>query len=467
MDRRRGVMVCCALSVLLALAASHRADAAESPWLFVPRATNPALTPRVFGAAAGQNGGAQVVTYGGQRADGSAPLAETWVHDASGSWVPRCGTTVTGATGACGPGPRVGLGMGTGPAGAVLFGGFPDGLGAGPPQGDTWAWDGGAWQQICTEATCGPGGRGLSAMAGNGTQVVLFGGITASGLVDDTWVFDGSTWSQTCGGSLPLACGPAPLAAAAMAWDGEQFVLFGGTDPDGGGTVDDTWTFDGASWARVCGTATGTPCGPPARGLSAFAFASSPQPQLQGAVLAEGGDLFGPGTQTLYRDAWFWHAGTWSELAAPWSGDPVTFVGEPPPGAHPLLGVLAARPSSCDVLFLATGLTATGPPPDFDAYSFTGGRDLAGTGQPAGCAAPVSLPAPTTTPTTSVPVRAVSTATSGPAAETIADTGPSLLEWQLASAIALILLGASLVGLARGSGATEYRDAERGGRKHP
>jgi len=60
--------------------------------------------------------------------------------------------------------------------GVILYGGFAGDLGN-APSGDTWRWNGATWTRVCTTATCGPGTRGLMAMAGNGATAVMFGGI--------------------------------------------------------------------------------------------------------------------------------------------------------------------------------------------------------------------------------------------------------------------------------------------------
>jgi hypothetical protein len=57
--------------------------------------------------------------------------------------------------------------------------------------------------------------------------------------------------------------------------------------------VADTWVFDGTKWTNACGSAPARACGPPARVFGAFAYAHDNPGGITGAVLAEGGDLFG------------------------------------------------------------------------------------------------------------------------------------------------------------------------------
>jgi pimeloyl-ACP methyl ester carboxylesterase len=76
-------------------------------------------------------------------------------------------------------------------------------------------------------------------------QVVFFGGYLAPGSHDDTWVWDGSTWAQR----LPPASPPARQGHA-MAYDPvrAQVVLFGG-GANGGPTSGDTWVWSSAGLA--------------------------------------------------------------------------------------------------------------------------------------------------------------------------------------------------------------------------
>lgn len=383
-------------------------------------------TERVFFGAAADPDGDHVVTYGGSDAGTTVtPFADTWVYDAKHGWVAKCGT---GSLGACAPGPRTGQAMATGPHGVVLFGGFVNQFGDGPTA-DTWVWNGSTWHQTCTTASCGPSARGFAAMAGDGTHVVLFGGLTGTGLVSDTWVFDGTTWTQTCGAPLATMCGPSGRAAASMAWDGNHFVLFGGSEQFDGSTppLGDTWVFDGTTWTSACGLGAEPACGPPGRAFGAFSFAPHPNTALSGAVLLGGGNLFSNTTSTLYPDAWWWDGAHWSTLSAPWAGPPVTFdpADGPPAGPDPLLGSAAPRATVCQVLYLGISVARAGATPDLKLTSYNGGRDLDGDGKPDTCALAV---VPTTTPPSTVAI---------PAADELPRTG--------GDPHTLVLLGAFLI----------------------
>ncbi len=402
------ILVCVGVVVACGVSAGVAAGAATSvPFVFsgsVPHVTS--VPPgRVFMAAAAEPDGDHVVLYGGQD-PGSATnpaFGDTWIFDGAHGWVAKCGTT-TPATMACPPGVRTAAGLGTGPHGVVLFGGFAGSLGGASSEGDTWLWNGNTWTQLCTSASCGPGPRAAFAMAGNGTQVVMFGGLTSTGQVNDTWVFDGTTWTQTCGAPLATACGPAPLAAASMAWDGTHFVMFGGADVSGSGApVDDTWIFNGTSWTKACGSSNGgTACGPPGRAFAAFSYAPHTNQALRGAVLMVGGNLFASsGNLTAYRDAWLWHDTKWTKLAPPWAGPPVTWTnaGSPPAGSAPLLGVAAPRATQCQIVFLGESVAISGVNPVVHSRTYIGGRDLTGDAQPDACTAAIpTITAPPTSP---------------------------------------------------------------------
>ena len=96
----------------------------------------------------------------------------------------------------------------------VLFGGEF----GGPHYGDTWLWDGSAWQPVTT-ATQGPAARrdhGMAFDAARG-EVVVFGGRDAQGALSDTWAWNGSAWSPRTPATKPPA-----RSAFGMAYDEAQ-----------------------------------------------------------------------------------------------------------------------------------------------------------------------------------------------------------------------------------------------------
>jgi hypothetical protein len=209
---------------------------------------------------------------------------------------------------------------------AMLFGGATDR----EVLGDTWGWDGKAWQRFAVQ---GPPARTFAAVAGDaegrvflvGGSRVLFGDDSlpanrdaARRLLGDTWTWDGTRWTETGGVQ------PSPRAEAAAAWDPKRkrMVLFGGyTWKDGARQyLQDTWEFNGSAWARF---ATG---GPTPRSGAAMAF----DPELGQVV------LFG-GSPAL-NDTWLWDGTAWSEIPAP----------TPPGGRYN--AVMAAPPAGGNVV---------------------------------------------------------------------------------------------------------------------
>lgn len=97
----------------------------------------------------------------------------------------------------------------------------------------------------------GPSPRASMGMAYNPLgHVVMFGGdyYDATGntvFLDETWTWDGATWTQQHPSDAPL-----PRCCVAMGYDGarNQVVLFGGNDPYT--TYGDTWTWDGSTWTQ-------------------------------------------------------------------------------------------------------------------------------------------------------------------------------------------------------------------------
>jgi len=135
-------------------------------------------------------------------------------------------------------------------------------------------------------------------------QVVLFGGLTASGGASDTWVWDGINWTQKS-----LLNSPKPRMWHAMAYDAarEQVVLFAGRglNEDGSATYydNDTWVWDGVNWTQK------EPANaPPFRFGHAMAYDAARE-----EVLLSGGRGFNEnGSKTYYNDSWVWNGTNWS-----------------------------------------------------------------------------------------------------------------------------------------------------------
>ncbi len=91
--------------------------------------------------------------------------------------------------------------------------------------------------------------------------LILSGGANYenSGDFDDTWAWNGTSWAQQ-----PVT-GPGLRTSASMTALGETVVLFGGRTPEPPGYASDTWTYDGTAWTQVDAS------GPPARQAAAMA----------------------------------------------------------------------------------------------------------------------------------------------------------------------------------------------------
>lgn len=105
-----------------------------------------------------------------------------------------------------------------------------------------------AWRQI--ESPVSPPARENAAMAYDevSQRIILFGGQNNGGTLGDTWAFDGEQWAPSEGESPP------PRFFPAMAYDAVHgnLVLFGGQEP-GGVYVRETWLFNGRTltWKKV------------------------------------------------------------------------------------------------------------------------------------------------------------------------------------------------------------------------
>jgi Kelch motif protein len=239
----------------------------------------------------------QVVLFGGSDPNGDT-LNGTWTWD---------GTTWTQVFPMTSPPARNHASMAYDPATSqlVLFGGSDT---VGHDLNDTWTWSGTTWTNI-TPSTGNPVARESASMAydaGIG-KVVLFGGYEASttGLLNDTWTWDGAAWTQ-----VTSLGGPSARDGSSMVYDPgtSGLVLFGGnesTDPFISGFLDDTWTWDGSTWANVT-PSTGNPGG---RVNASMAYDAG----LNQPVLFGGGNNSVP----FLGDTWAWDGTTsaWTQLA--------------------------------------------------------------------------------------------------------------------------------------------------------
>ena len=189
------------------------------------------------------------------------------------------------------------MGMAYDPAthSTVMFGGFTN------PTilGDTWTWTAlHGWSQLSPASSPSP--RQGQAMAWDGTagNIVLFGGMDSNGTyLNDTWTWDGATWSQQFPPASPAG---RRFDNPSMAYDKvtRTVILFGGIGSSGG--LGDTWTWDGqtAAWTQQF------PAASPSARRAPLAY-----DDVTRSVVLFGGDNSGP----AFTDTWTWDGSTWTQ----------------------------------------------------------------------------------------------------------------------------------------------------------
>src|SRR5205814_567517 len=126
--------------------------------------------------------------------------------------------------------------------------------------------------------------------AAAGGRVVLFGGTAAGGTLNDTWTWDGANWRRAAGARPPPArSGDAVVFEAAGT--GGRVVLFGGSSA-GGTLLNDIWSWDDTAWTHAA------PSNPPLpRYDQATAYDAA-----RGQVVLFGGI----GSSAVLSDTWTW-----------------------------------------------------------------------------------------------------------------------------------------------------------------
>jgi hypothetical protein len=131
--------------------------------------------------------------------------------------------------------------------GSVLFGGQS---GIGRFLGDTWVYSDRRWRRIrfwfsAPSRRCGH----CMAVDESAGVAVLFGGVSPFGRpLGDTWLFDGTAWEKMRGP------GPPARRYAAFAYDPDLngCLLHGGAEDDGGQRpFGDAWLFRNRTWTRL------------------------------------------------------------------------------------------------------------------------------------------------------------------------------------------------------------------------
>ncbi len=176
----------------------------------------------------------------------------------------------------------------------ILFGGN-DGV----DEADTWSWSGTDWTQL--QPADSPGPRDDAAMAFDSAtgQLLLYGGVGSSG---DTWAWTGTDWSDV----TPASNNPAAVSGASMAYDptSGRLLLFGGTGASG--PVADTWSWDGKAWSPLK-----VATSPPARFDASLAFDPA-----AGRPVLFGGTGMVQGVLSTLDDTWTWDGSTWADATS-------------------------------------------------------------------------------------------------------------------------------------------------------
>lgn len=166
---------------------------------------------------------------------------------------------------------------------------------------ETWEWDAVAedWQQMAPATQ--PRGRDWSAIAYDlaRNNCVMFGGHdwqepNGNGSLADTWTWDGVNWTSHA------VAGPTARWGHAMAFDSanNSVLMFGGSEVNGVGN--ETWSWDGAAWTQLAPATV-----PPARQWHQMVFDGS-----RGRIVMVGGEWAG----AFVNDAWEWTGTDWQQL---------------------------------------------------------------------------------------------------------------------------------------------------------
>jgi hypothetical protein len=289
-----------ALLAGLALALAIGAPGAEAQFLYV-RAHVPGPQPPHepgFSQMATARGGQQVVLFGAGDAGGGGD--QTWVYDvATNRWTQRDPANVPVARQA-----HAMAAASSGDAGQVLLYGGVDADGA--VLADSWRWNGTDWQLVCGPCNAGP--LAGATMASNGVETLMFGGSTQAGFFSRLFRFDpaANDWAEI----TPSGLSPFPRGHARLAWDGSNFVLYGGLGNPFRSLID-MWRLvpddsSGYTWELICDL-----CPPGDRARGGFATCG-------GDVVLIGGisvDVHAPDPVLTLSDTWRWDGDTWQQVA--------------------------------------------------------------------------------------------------------------------------------------------------------
>jgi MYXO-CTERM domain-containing protein len=184
-----------------------------------------------------------------------------------------------------------------------------------------------SWSKV-TVATAPPSSNEFTLVFdGRSATSLLFGG---EGYLDSTssnatplnslWSWDGATWSKLCTSNPCAAGAPPPRSSHAMAYDAvrDVTILFGGWALDSSGSPTavyaDTWEWNGSAWSEKCNGSCSS-LAPNEVGAS-MAFDSA-----RGQAVLFGGESCEPATcksgSIGYDATWLWNGTKWDVACTP------------------------------------------------------------------------------------------------------------------------------------------------------
>ncbi|MEM6533370.1 MAG: hypothetical protein AAF654_12145 [Myxococcota bacterium] len=204
-------------------------------------------------------------------------------------------------------------------------------FGLGAEGRETWSWNGSGWQQLCTDVACSatrPEGRVYSAMVFFGgtrwefdeTTTPSTGSFYSRETNNETWSFDGSGWSRLCDSSPCSDTVPSDRAGHRMSYNGNsgEVLLFGGATRTES-ALGDTWIWRGDRWEELFGAA------PEPRAnhsltwvpelASTILIGGTDRPATQWRSIVSGGFEVEPEEHQIpadYANVWRWDGVAWS-----------------------------------------------------------------------------------------------------------------------------------------------------------
>jgi hypothetical protein len=131
----------------------------------------------------------------------------------------------------------------------LLFGGMT-GFNPGNPaiSGETWNWDGRAWQQL--HPVNSPPARYDAGLVYDPVDrvLVMFGGTDGQQGFQDTWTWDGVNWKQMSPQQSPPAW---PMVTMTYDSTRKTALLYLGGQPCPCDSLDQTWSWNGTTWTQL------------------------------------------------------------------------------------------------------------------------------------------------------------------------------------------------------------------------